>query len=71
MPHTVLHTSVPFNRIDTWLEDKGDGFVVNLPVPDETQIPWFSSEQTGEYVLAALENPKRWLGGFTVNNTDI
>lgn len=35
---------------------------VNLPVPDETPIPWFAIEQLGEYVLAALRNPQKWLG---------
>ena len=53
---------MPFNRITEWLEDSPKGLVLNVPVPDDTAIPFFSSEQTGDYVLAALRNPKKWAG---------
>lgn len=59
---TILHTSVPFNRITEWLEDGPKGLVFNVPVPDDTPIPLFAIEQTGDYVLAALKNPKKWAG---------
>jgi hypothetical protein len=62
--HTVLHTTVPYNRITEWLEDSDRGLVLNVPVPDDTAMPLFAIEQTGDYVLAALRNPKKWAGGF-------
>jgi uncharacterized protein YbjT (DUF2867 family) len=62
VPHTVLHTSVPFSRLTEWLEEGDKGLVLNLPVPDECAVPWFAIEQTGEYVLAALRNPRKWVG---------
>ncbi|CAK9787086.1 NAD(P)-binding protein [Cutaneotrichosporon oleaginosum] len=62
VPHTVLHTSVPFSRLIEWLEESDTGLVLNFPVPDDCSVPFFAIEQTGEYVLAALRNPKKWVG---------
>ncbi|BEI83711.1 hypothetical protein CcaverHIS002_0403150 [Cutaneotrichosporon cavernicola] len=62
VPHTVLHTSVPFSRLNEWLVPTDKGLLLDLPVPDDTSIPWFAVEQTGDYVLAALRNPKKWVG---------
>lgn len=63
VPTTTLHSSVPYNRVVTWLRNGPDGsLILDIPVPDDTKIPFFAIEQTGEYVLAALNNPKRWVG---------
>ncbi|KAL1412597.1 hypothetical protein Q8F55_000344 [Vanrija albida] len=63
VPTTTLHSSVPYNRIVTWLRNGTNGsLILDIPVPDDTKIPFFAIEQTGDYVLAALNNPKRWVG---------
>lgn len=62
MVHTVLHTTVPYTRICEWLKDGPDGLVLDVPIPDDIALPMFAVEQTGDYVLAALRNPKRWAG---------
>ncbi|TXT13012.1 hypothetical protein VHUM_01413 [Vanrija humicola] len=63
VPTTTLHSSVPYNRIVSWLRNGPNGtLILDIPVPDDTKIPFYAIEQTGEYVLAALHNPKRWVG---------
>ncbi|GMK58951.1 hypothetical protein CspeluHIS016_0603930 [Cutaneotrichosporon spelunceum] len=59
--HTVLHTSVPFSRLTEWVKPAEEGLLLDLPVPDDTRIPWFAVEQMGDYVLAALRNPTKWV----------
>jgi len=39
-----------------------DRFLLTIPVPDDTVLPGFALEQTGEFVLAALRNPKKYVG---------
>lgn len=63
---TILHTTVPYNRIVEWLDEHENGLVLNMPVPDETAIPFFAMEQLGEYMLAILRDPKKWDGEMNV-----
>jgi hypothetical protein len=42
--------------------DNTDRFLLTIPVPDDTILPGFALEQTGEFVLAALKSPKKYIG---------
>jgi hypothetical protein len=42
--------------------DNPDRFLLTIPVPDDTILPGFALEQTGEFVLAALKSPKKYVG---------
>lgn len=45
------------------LKPNNDGtFTLGLPAPDHTLVPGVVVEQTGEWVLTALQNPDKYIG---------
>lgn len=69
LPTTFLYTSHAYSdflHLHHFTKDPSSGdpdrYLITIPVPDDTVLPGFALEQTGEFVLAALKNPKRYAG---------
>lgn len=69
LPTTMLYTSHAYSDflyLQHFTKDPSSGdpdrYLLTIPVPDETVLPGFALEQTGEFVLAALRNPKKYVG---------
>lgn len=73
LPTTFLYTSHAYSdflHLQHFTKDPSSGdpdrYLITIPVPDDTILPGFALEQTGEFVLAALRNPKRYAGMFSL-----
>ncbi|CAK9787085.1 NAD(P)-binding protein [Cutaneotrichosporon oleaginosum] len=63
VPATFLYTSYYFTNLNSAkLEEKGDETVLQLPLPDDTQIPGFNPNQIGWFARVAFANPEEWTG---------
>jgi hypothetical protein len=74
IPSTVLYTSQYFSDVIKfgWLQPQKDGSVMlGMPCPDDTIIPAFPVEQTGLWVLEALNNPSKWIGTSSTSNDNV
>jgi len=67
VPATNVLTSVYFTNstVFGWLKKEGDGFVVDISIPDDVSIPWFDPNETGDWVVPILKNPGEWIGKTT------
>ena len=73
LPTTMLYTSHAYNDFlylnhftKDSASDNPDRFLLTIPVPDDTILPGFALEQTGEFVLAALKSPKKYVGKLSL-----
>ena len=65
LPTTYLYTCTPFSDVLTYLSrSSNDDYLLTLPITDDTAIPAFPVEQTGEWVRVAMARPDRWVGAF-------
>jgi uncharacterized protein YbjT (DUF2867 family) len=66
IPSTNLYTStyfsdfLKFRQLPPNLET--GGFTLALPMPDSVKIPGYDVGQLGDWALAALDNPEKYLG---------
>ena len=74
LPTTFLYTSHAYSDFlylhyftKDQTSDNPDRFLLTIPVPDDTILPGFALEQTGEFVLAALKSPKKYVGQYKVS----
>lgn len=44
------------------LGKSGDGYIHNVPAPDNITLPVYAVEQTGGWVLAAFKQPDKYIG---------
>lgn len=45
-------------------ENEDGTFTLGLPGPDHTLVPGVVVEQTGDWVVAALNHPEKWIGKY-------
>ncbi|WWC69236.1 uncharacterized protein I206_103173 [Kwoniella pini CBS 10737] len=65
LPTTYLYTSYYFSNATKFgqiSKDKNDRLLLSIPAPDECLIPGYAVEQTGKWVLKALQNPNEFIG---------
>ncbi|CAD6565062.1 MAG: hypothetical protein TREMPRED_000788, partial [Tremellales sp. Tagirdzhanova-0007] len=63
LPTTYLYTCTPFSDVFEYLSrSSNDDYLLTLPITDDTAIPAFPVEQTGEWVRVAMARPDRWVG---------
>lgn len=72
LPTTFLYTSHAYSDflyLNHFTKDQSSSnpnrYLLTIPVPDDTILPGFALEQTGEFVLAALKSPKKYIGMST------
>ncbi|WVW86505.1 hypothetical protein I302_108554 [Kwoniella bestiolae CBS 10118] len=67
IPHTLLFTFNYFSNIVKFgqlkrAQNKDDGWLLDIAVPDDVGIPSYPAEQTGLWVKEALDDRDEWLG---------
>jgi hypothetical protein len=54
------------------LAKQDDGsYLYSVPTPADTVLPSFAVEQTGEWVVAAFNDPAKWIGGCCVSSNPV
>jgi uncharacterized protein YbjT (DUF2867 family) len=48
VPYTLLYTIYYFSNVLSQIKETPEGLLLDLPMPDDTVIPSFAVEQTGE-----------------------
>lgn len=65
LPTTYLYTCTPFSDVLHHISRQGDDYLLTFPVTDETALPGWPVEQTGEWVRVAMARPDKWIGQST------
>jgi hypothetical protein len=67
LPTTYLYTCTPFSDVLHHLSKSSDeDYLLSFPITDETAMPGFPVEQTGEWVKVAIAKPDKWVGTSTL-----
>lgn len=63
LPTTYLYTCTPFSDVLHHLSRQGENdYLLAFPITDDTALPGFPVEQTGEWVKVAMAHPDKWAG---------
>jgi hypothetical protein len=72
LPTTLLYTSHAYsdflhlNHLERDSSSSEERYILSIPVPDDTVLPGYAVEQTGEWVLAVLQARGKWIGELHV-----